>query len=218
AALHAARYVDSWRVYVRQPVLLPCVALALLYMTVLSLGFLMTSYLKWSGMSEAEVSGYRGVGALTGLAATAIFPPLSKRAGLAFCAVAGVTYQLACLAAGVLPTVVAAAAAAAAAGNRGGGEQGNKPAVGQVRVLVAGLVTSRTGLWLYDLAVTQLIQEDVRQDLLGNVYGVQSSLQATFEMLSFVAGLAVSNPAAFHWLMLGSLGSVAVAAGLVWSY
>lgn len=33
-------------------------------MTVLSLGFLMTSFLKWTGLTEAEVSVYRGIGAL----------------------------------------------------------------------------------------------------------------------------------------------------------
>jgi iron-regulated transporter 1 len=61
----------------------------------------------------------------------------------------------ACLSAGVLPVAAAA----------GGGTL--RPSVTQVRVLVAGVVSSRTGLWLYDLAVTQLIQEDVRQDQLG---------------------------------------------------
>ncbi|GIL55048.1 hypothetical protein Vafri_10701 [Volvox africanus] len=208
AARQLDLYFDSWRVYWNQPVLLLCLALALLYMTVLSLGFLMTSFLKWSGLSEVEVSAYRGIGALTGLAATAIFPPLLARAGLRFCAIAGITYQLTCLAAGVLPVVAVAIAH--------GGDL--RPSVTQVRVLVAGLVSSRTGLWLYDLAVTQLIQEDVRQEQLGTVYGVQSSLQASFEMLSFVAGLVNPRPARFYWLMMGSLGSVAAAATMVWCY
>jgi MFS-type transporter involved in bile tolerance (Atg22 family) len=48
---------------------------------VLSLGFLMTSYLKWCGLTEAEVSLYRGVGALTGLLATFIFPGMSRKIG-----------------------------------------------------------------------------------------------------------------------------------------
>jgi hypothetical protein len=33
---------------------------------VLNLGFLMTSYFKWTGLTEAEVSVYRGIGALVG--------------------------------------------------------------------------------------------------------------------------------------------------------
>ncbi|KAG2451247.1 hypothetical protein HYH02_003854 [Chlamydomonas schloesseri] len=203
----AAEYRDSWRVYVQQPLLLPCLALALIYMTVLSLGFLMTSFLKWTGLTEAEVSVYRGIGALTGLAATVLFPPLSKWAGLRFCAAAGITYQLACLSAGVLPVALTIM-------SHGGG----KPSVGQVRVMVGGLVSSRTGLWMYDLAVTQLIQQGVAEEHMGAVYGVQSSLQATFEMLSFVAGLLSPDPARFHWLMLGSVCSVGAAASLVWVY
>jgi len=41
--------------YLRQPVALANIGLALLYCTVLSLGILMTSYLHWSGLTEAEV-------------------------------------------------------------------------------------------------------------------------------------------------------------------
>lgn len=50
-------------------------------MTVLSLGFLMTSYVRWSGLTEAEVAACRGAGAVTGLLSTVIFPPLQKRIG-----------------------------------------------------------------------------------------------------------------------------------------
>lgn len=41
----------------------------------------MTAYLKWQGMSEAELSLYRGVGAISGLLATVVFPALHKRLG-----------------------------------------------------------------------------------------------------------------------------------------
>ena len=280
---------------------------------VLNLGFLMTSYFKWTGLTEAEVSVYRGIGALvgrgsggagaghdrqglrgglgqlassahtggqrapccaslsgyrawvatparaaclrcavqTGLAATFIFPPLSARAGLTFCAAAGITWQLVSyeqpsrasapvmplgclhasasarphecsalpvssgarlhgaalprfspainpparptlqsthashapllarsartpaprqsprlssqgfLAAGVLPVAVPLL-----------GSAGLKPpAQGAVRSLVAGVVGSRTGLWLFDLAVTQLIQETVPAENMGEQRG-----------------------------------------------
>lgn len=76
-----AQSCTSWAIYAKQSVLLANVALALLYMTVLSLGFLMTSYLTWTGLTEAEVSVYRGIGAITGLLSTAIFPFLSRKAG-----------------------------------------------------------------------------------------------------------------------------------------
>ena len=57
------------------PLALPCPA------QVLSLGFLMTSYLKWAGLTQAEVASYRGIGALTGLAATVVFPKMVSSIG-----------------------------------------------------------------------------------------------------------------------------------------
>lgn len=67
------------------------------------------------------------------------------------------------------------AGALAGGGSGGGGEAGEgaevaptgAPSVVAVRVLVAGVVSSRTGLWMYDLAVTQLVQERVEQEHLG---------------------------------------------------
>ena len=42
-----SRLVGGWRLYLQQRVLPAAFALALLYLTVLSLGLLMTAYLKW---------------------------------------------------------------------------------------------------------------------------------------------------------------------------
>lgn len=41
----------------------------------------MTSYLKYCGLTEAEVSVYRGIGSITGLLATLVYPALRKRMG-----------------------------------------------------------------------------------------------------------------------------------------
>lgn len=72
---------QGWKTYFRQGVWPAAVALALLYLTVLSLGLLMTAYLKWQGMSEAELSLWRGAGAVSGLLSTVAFPMLHKRLG-----------------------------------------------------------------------------------------------------------------------------------------
>lgn len=82
---------------------------------------------------------------------------------------------------------------------------------GLVRGLVAGVVASRTGLWIFDLAVTQLVQERVDKKQIGIVSGLQSSLSACFETLSFLAGIYFADPELFYWLMLGSLGLVSTA-------
>lgn len=43
-------------------VFLPALALSLLYFTVLSLGFLMTSHLVWAGLPPDQISVFRGLG------------------------------------------------------------------------------------------------------------------------------------------------------------
>jgi iron-regulated transporter 1 len=52
-----AALADGWGVYLQQPTLLPALALALLYLTVLSLGFLMTAFLTFNGLNEARWVG-----------------------------------------------------------------------------------------------------------------------------------------------------------------
>jgi iron-regulated transporter 1 len=60
AALRAQ--LDAWALYARQPAAAAALALALLYLTVMSWGTLMTAYLKALGMPEAELAAYRGCG------------------------------------------------------------------------------------------------------------------------------------------------------------
>ena len=74
----------GWATYFKQSVWPAALALALLYLTVLSLGLLMTAYLKWQGMTEAVLSLYRGAGAVSGLLGTVVFPPIHKVSGNMF--------------------------------------------------------------------------------------------------------------------------------------
>ena len=73
--------IAAWRTYLRQDVLPPAVALALLYLTVMSFGPLMTAYLNWRGMNEAKLSLFRGFGATAGVACTFCFPWLHDKLG-----------------------------------------------------------------------------------------------------------------------------------------
>lgn len=50
----------AWSMYARQPAAAAAAALALLYLTVLSWGTLMTAYIKALGLPEAELALYRG--------------------------------------------------------------------------------------------------------------------------------------------------------------
>lgn len=72
---------SSWQAYWHQPTLAAAIALALLYLTVLSLGLLMTAYIKAQGLTEAELAVERGFGALSGILATFTFPAMRSRIG-----------------------------------------------------------------------------------------------------------------------------------------
>lgn len=172
-------------------------ALALLYCTVLSFGSTMTAYLQWRGLGAAELAGWRGGGAVAGLAATLAWPPARRVWGLDGVAGAGLAAQWACLA----PALVTAVAS---------------PTVGAARGLAAGLALSRAGLWGFDLAASQALQERVPRSELGAVNGVQAGAQAGLGALAAAACLAVPQPARFGWLMMASLGVVTVASGVFW--
>lgn len=69
-------YVDAWRVYLRQEVVFPGLALALLFFTVLSFGTLMTATLEWEGIPAYVIGIARGISAVIGIAATVLYPVL----------------------------------------------------------------------------------------------------------------------------------------------
>jgi hypothetical protein len=50
---------------------------------------------------------------------------------------------------------------------------------------------------MFDLAVTQMLQEDVENDVIGIVNGVQQSMQNLFDVLGYTLSLLISKPAEF---------------------
>ena len=55
----------------------------------------------FAGMTEVELSFYRGLGGMTGMGAAALFPYVSRLLGLSYGAIAGIVAQFLCLAIGV---------------------------------------------------------------------------------------------------------------------
>mmetsp|Transcript_38178 Transcript_38178/g.107875 ORF Transcript_38178/g.107875 Transcript_38178/m.107875 type:complete len:490 (+) Transcript_38178:357-1826(+) len=187
----------SLATYFRQHVALPGLALSMLYFSVMSLGLIMTSYLKWQGISEAEISAFRGIGASVSVLSTFSFPALHAVLGAKAAGGLGIFLQVSCL---VVATIFMFRMSC--------GPHGGK----ELLYLALGfLMLSRWGLWTFDLAVTQQIQTDVEEDLLGIVNGVQASLQNLFELAIGCVTVVVSDPQDFVWLALLSTVQVAVA-------
>lgn len=78
-------------------------------------------------------------------------------------------------------------------------------------MLIAGVCASRVGLWVFDIAVTQMMQEYIPNGVRGVVGGVQQSLNAFFNLLSYALGIVFPNPRDFYVYVGAGYASVGVA-------
>ncbi|KAF7050915.1 hypothetical protein CFC21_059209 [Triticum aestivum] len=181
---------ESWAVYARQEVVLPGVALAILYCY---FGTLMTATLDWEGIPAYVISLARGFSAMVGIAATVLYPAAHARLSTLRTGLWAIWTQWCCLLLCVGSVWVGGRAASAWG-------------------LMAGVAASRLGLWMFDLAVTQLMQDGVPDADRCAVGGVQSSLQSVFDLLTYVMGIIVSDPRDFGELIALSFLLVTCAA------
>jgi iron-regulated transporter 1 len=153
---------QGWRTYAAQITLRPGLALALLYGSMLGMGPVMTAYAYSRGMTEATLGGLRGVGAVFGITATFIFAPLQGRVGLARTGLFAIWAQLATL---VLCLVSAALAQPWFGDCHSLREDSeafhacHRSRALELGLLMSGTILARMGLWLFDLTVSQLLQQ-----------------------------------------------------------
>ena len=86
-----------------------------------------------------------------------------------------------------------------------GGESGVSVAL---ILLVTGVTLARFGLWMFDLAVQQLVQETVIEEERGVVGGVMNAMNSIMDMLHYVLVIAAPRPEHFSILTLISVGMV----------
>uniref|UniRef100_A0A1J3EXL4 Solute carrier family 40 member n=1 Tax=Noccaea caerulescens TaxID=107243 RepID=A0A1J3EXL4_NOCCA len=185
-------FIGAWRNYLGQEIVLPGIALALLFFTVLSYGTLMTATLEWQGIPTYIIGLGRGVSASIGLAATVVYPIVQSRLSPLRTGLWSFWIQWICL----LLCVGSIWAAKQAT---------------QSYMLMAGVATSRLGLWMFDLAVIQQMQDLVPEPDRCVVGGVQNSLQAALDLMANLLGIIVSDPKDFWILVLFSFGTTSLA-------
>ncbi|XP_058110463.1 solute carrier family 40 member 1-like isoform X2 [Magnolia sinica] len=187
--------IDAWLVYLKQEVVLPGVALSLLYFTVLSFGTLMTAALEWKGIPAYVIGIARGVSAIVGIAATLVYPIVHSRISTLRTGLWSIWTQWCFLLVCVASIWV---------------QNGFISAW----MLMGGVATSRLGLWMFDLAVIQQMQDHVPESDRCVVGGVQSSLQSMMDLMTYIMGIIISNPKEFGALVILSFLSVTIAAVL----
>ena len=74
--------------------------------------------------------------------------------------------------------------------------------------MLLGVICCRIGLWTFDLAVQQLVQEKVIEEERGVVSGVMNAMNSIMDMLHYVLVIAAPRPEHFRILTVISVGMV----------
>ena len=138
------KFFQTFPEYFHHPACLPSLSLALLYLTVLSFGGQMVTYLISSGFSSFVIALVRSLSVLVEITATWIAPKAMARVGPTRAAMWFASWQAIWLAGTVTFFWTEQYGLASASG------------------LSAGVILSRIGLWGYDLCAQTIIQ-NVRQ-------------------------------------------------------
>ncbi|KAL2541426.1 Solute carrier family 40 member 2 [Abeliophyllum distichum] len=186
-------YVSAWRLYLKQDVVLPGLALALLFFTVLSFGTLMTATLEWEGIPAYVIGIARGISATVGIAATFLYPILQSQISTLRTGLWSIWSQWICLLLCVASIWI-------------------KRKILSAYVLMGGVAASRLGLWMFDLSVIQQMQDYVSESDRCVVGGVQNSLQSLLDLMTYIMGIVISNPKDFWILIMTSFLLVTLAA------
>jgi len=188
-------FVRGVRKYSGQKVFLASVAYSSLWCTVLDNGTLMTAYLysyQSDGKNAIDVSvigSFRGAGAIFGLIGTVLFPRLLKMFGNSIEKAGLVSLWLFWLL--LVPGLIALAA------------------VGQsttsVYIVMISMAVSRIGLWSFDLAETQIMQEYIVEEERGTVNSMQTALYQAFYVFIQFGGIIFHKPQQFVVLIVFSV-------------
>jgi iron-regulated transporter 1 len=222
----------GWKFYFRHHTMLAGLGLALLYMTVLGFDSTTWAFILMQCVPEALLGGLVAVSALVGLLGSLLFPPLRRRLGLERAGVLGMSALVGsltlCVASVWLPgspfdpsletedVSTNSTLPAEEVEVEVGKDCDTKPPTSVV-VLVTGIIVARFGLWMADLAISQVQQEQVEEEKRGVVGGVQSGLQQFFNMAKFGLVIMMPQEHMFGLLILLSFTFVSLGmASMVW--
>jgi solute carrier family 40 (iron-regulated transporter), member 1 len=187
----------GFQIYMQQASAFGGIGLAVLYANALTFGNgILTAYLLYRGMPLEVVGILRGIASAIGLSGTVIFSISTKFWSLEFTGLWSICYQFLCLA-------VSLASLA----------QFDPRNSVSLALLVTGISFSRVGLWVFDITLTQLQQQEIPEWARGQVGGTQQSLNAVFTLLSFAFGILVPHPRNFVWFVVA--GTVAVGTAML---
>ncbi|BFZ01025.1 hypothetical protein BsWGS_04064 [Bradybaena similaris] len=221
---------EGWKTYVRYPVMLSGLSLALLYMTVLGFDNVTIGYAKMQCLSEFDVGLMMGGAGVVGTLGTFAYPVMRRWLGLPWTGMVALTLQSAtlsmCVVSVWLPgspfdldnpdnlgmlcqgNSTSGPASPTQAPDVAGPTTGVEKNMTSVWVLMAGIIAARFGLWIADLAITQMFLETVIESERGVVNGVQQSLNQFLDLIKFALVIVLPKTTQFGLLVILSYAFV----------
>ncbi|UQC84187.1 iron transporter [Colletotrichum lupini] len=188
---HIKKSASDFNFYFGHRAFLPSFACSLLYLTVLSFGGQMVTYLAASGFNTTYIGIARTISVVFEVLATWVAPWLVGRIGQ----VRAGLWMSNCQ---VLPLIGGLVAFWAFMPN---------PLI-PASSLVIGVIISRLGLRGFDLCTQIIVQEEVEAESRGRFSTVEAAWQNAFELLSYMATIIFFRPSQFNWPALVSVAAV----------
>ena len=218
-------YCSDCKIYLAQKGLLGAgIGLALLYGNIMTFGGTMVAYLSETGVGIESIGLWKGLSNVSAAFGTVAFS--CSKQSLETKGLWGLIVMVATLSIS-LSGILMEQANRPDSGvdsdadtndsniNINSNSNSNVLPIGSVMV-IAGTIASRSGLWAYDLSVTQLYQNNVKDYLRGTVGGTQTILNNGFEFVPFLLTMAVSGVQDFWIVMVVGYCSVVLALFVYW--
>ncbi|KAH7915225.1 iron transporter [Hygrophoropsis aurantiaca] len=186
------------------PVFYTSLSIASIYLTVLSFDGTMLTFLKDARKyTDPFIAGQRAACTAAGLTGTILFPILSRKLGVVRTGSWSIWSEFMCL----IPVVASLYFGAPES-------KSNTPeAVPEwnAAMLFGGMALSRIGLWMFDLAQLQILQESLESNPRRNrLTSLQYTLQNVFDMAKYALTMGLASPSNFRWAGLVSVIAVFV--------
>lgn len=207
----------GWKLYFTHPTRNAGLSLACLFLTVLTFGNALWAYSLLQCITEFTIAILVAAGAINGIMGSMAFPLIQRSSGVECAGQIGLLLLLTSLAACVI-SVFLPGSPWRMPNEQGEDPERSCPITISIYTLLGGVCAGRFGLWLSDVAITQIQQEKVEKKIRGKIGGVQGSLNAIMDLLKFVFVLLLPSAADFGYLVLASFGMVSTGVILYTSY
>jgi len=178
------------------------IGFCMLFFSVMDTGALIFAYLKSQGIPYSYLGYGKGIGALFGILGTFLTESLHNVCGLRLELIGLLTLWLFWFC--VAPSAVQFIAEIFFDEDIFSGEKN----VDDAYVILGCMIVARCGLWAFDLAENQMMQERVSQKVRAQVNGVQMSVSEGFTILMSAFAMFYSHTSDFYILLLTTVGMI----------